>query len=188
MTAAQFEELETPVVEAVLRWRFEAGTAAIAQGREERFPELWSAQPARLWRLAVGAKAAVVVGFAARALIENAPFIDAMPTADIADLLVDWEPFAERREFGHKLAERRISIEGLKPALAAALMADSGRGGALVKLYLGGRPDILVVVGGVIPPDDYQALRDAGAAEIFGPGTVIADAAISLIDRLEDRK
>jgi methylmalonyl-CoA mutase len=48
-----------------------------------------------------------------------------------------------------------------------------------------GRPDILVVVGGVIPPDDYPALRDAGAAEIFGPGTVIADAAVRLLDRLE---
>ena len=35
------------------------------------------------------------------------------------------------------------------------------------------REDILVVVGGVIPPQDYDALRDAGAAAIFGPGTVI---------------
>jgi len=48
-----------------------------------------------------------------------------------------------------------------------------------------GRPDILVVVGGVIPPDDYDALREAGAVEIFGPGTVIADAAVRLLDRLE---
>jgi methylmalonyl-CoA mutase len=48
-----------------------------------------------------------------------------------------------------------------------------------------GRDDILVVVGGVIPPEDYEALRDAGAAAIFGPGTVIADAAIELLDRLD---
>jgi methylmalonyl-CoA mutase len=48
-----------------------------------------------------------------------------------------------------------------------------------------GRPDILVVVGGVIPPDDYPALVEAGAAAIFGPGTVIADAALSLLDKLE---
>jgi methylmalonyl-CoA mutase len=50
-----------------------------------------------------------------------------------------------------------------------------------------GRPDILVVVGGVVPPDDYQALFDAGAVAIFGPGTVIAEAADALIDRLESR-
>ncbi|MGB5811364.1 MAG: methylmalonyl-CoA mutase family protein, partial [Polyangiales bacterium] len=48
-----------------------------------------------------------------------------------------------------------------------------------------GRDDILVVVGGVIPPEDYDALHDAGAAAIFGPGTVIADAAIELLDRLD---
>ena len=48
-----------------------------------------------------------------------------------------------------------------------------------------GRDDILVVVGGVIPPQDYDALREAGAAAIFGPGTVIADAAIELLDRLD---
>ena len=48
-----------------------------------------------------------------------------------------------------------------------------------------GRGDILIVVGGVIPPQDYDALRAAGAAAIFGPGTVIAKAAIELIDTLE---
>ena len=46
------------------------------------------------------------------------------------------------------------------------------------------RPDILVVVGGVIPPQDFDALRDAGAAAIFPPGTVIADAAIDLMQKL----
>ncbi|MCU0673415.1 MAG: methylmalonyl-CoA mutase [Myxococcota bacterium] len=48
-----------------------------------------------------------------------------------------------------------------------------------------GRKDIVVVVGGVIPPDDYEALRRAGAAAIFGPGTVIGEAAIALLDTLE---
>ena len=46
------------------------------------------------------------------------------------------------------------------------------------------RADILVVVGGVIPPQDFDALRDAGAAAIFPPGTVIADAAIDLMRKL----
>ncbi|MEM6955394.1 MAG: methylmalonyl-CoA mutase family protein, partial [Myxococcota bacterium] len=49
-----------------------------------------------------------------------------------------------------------------------------------------GREDILVVCGGVIPPEDYEALRAAGAAEIFGPGTVVADAAVRLVDLLDE--
>ena len=48
-----------------------------------------------------------------------------------------------------------------------------------------GRSDIMIVVGGVIPPQDYEALYEAGAAEIFGPGTVISDAAITLLRDLK---
>ena len=40
----------------------------------------------------------------------------------------------------------------------------------------------MVVVGGVIPPQDYDELRAAGAAAIFGPGTVIPDAACDLLE------
>jgi methylmalonyl-CoA mutase len=48
-----------------------------------------------------------------------------------------------------------------------------------------GRGDILVVVGGVVPPGDHAALREAGAVAVFGPGTVIAEAAVEVLDRLE---
>jgi methylmalonyl-CoA mutase len=47
--------------------------------------------------------------------------------------------------------------------------------------------EVLIVVGGVIPPDDYSALRDAGATAIFPPGTVIADAAADLLATLRKR-
>ncbi|GLY17905.1 methylmalonyl-CoA mutase [Kineosporia sp. NBRC 101677] len=50
-----------------------------------------------------------------------------------------------------------------------------------------GRPDILIVCGGVIPPGDYEQLRRDGASAIFGPGTVIADAALDLLGTLADR-
>ncbi|MFI6575531.1 methylmalonyl-CoA mutase [Nocardiopsis sp. NPDC050513] len=49
------------------------------------------------------------------------------------------------------------------------------------------REDIMIVVGGVIPPADFEPLREAGAAAIFPPGTVIAEAAIGLLDQLEER-
>ena len=47
-----------------------------------------------------------------------------------------------------------------------------------------GRDDMMVIVGGVIPPQDFDALRDAGAKAIFPPGTVIPDAADELITAL----
>ena len=47
-----------------------------------------------------------------------------------------------------------------------------------------GREDIMVIVGGVIPAQDYQFLFDAGAVAVFGPGTKIADAAISILEVL----
>ncbi|MBO6757784.1 MAG: methylmalonyl-CoA mutase [Roseibium sp.] len=47
-----------------------------------------------------------------------------------------------------------------------------------------GREDIMIVVGGVVPPQDYDALYKAGASAIFPPGTVIAEAAIDLIHKL----
>ncbi len=49
-----------------------------------------------------------------------------------------------------------------------------------------GRQDIMVIVGGVIPPQDYQYLFDAGAAAVFGPGTKISEAAISILNILLD--
>ncbi|MCA2217191.1 methylmalonyl-CoA mutase [Jidongwangia harbinensis] len=50
-----------------------------------------------------------------------------------------------------------------------------------------GRPDIMIIAGGVIPPQDYDALRAAGAAAIFPPGTVLADAAVDLLADLSGR-
>lgn len=47
-----------------------------------------------------------------------------------------------------------------------------------------GREDILVIVGGVIPPQDYQFLYDAGVAGVFGPGTIIAVAAQEILKKL----
>jgi methylmalonyl-CoA mutase len=59
----------------------------------------------------------------------------------------------------------------LVPALREALEAQ-------------GRGDIMIVVGGVIPPQDYPELYGAGAKAIFGPGTPISEAAIDLLGKL----
>ncbi len=48
-----------------------------------------------------------------------------------------------------------------------------------------GRSDIAIVVGGVIPPDDVEALERTGAALVFGPGTIVGEAALQLLDRLD---
>ena len=50
-----------------------------------------------------------------------------------------------------------------------------------------GRPDIMIIVGGVIPPGDFDELYEAGASAIFPPGTVIADAASGLLRKLAER-
>ncbi len=50
-----------------------------------------------------------------------------------------------------------------------------------------GRPDIMVVVGGVIPPDDHEELKRLGASAIFGPGTPIAGAALDVLQELARR-
>ncbi|MFD2940449.1 methylmalonyl-CoA mutase [Flavobacterium notoginsengisoli] len=49
-----------------------------------------------------------------------------------------------------------------------------------------GRDDIMVIVGGVIPSQDYQFLFDAGASAVFGPGTKISEAAIKILEALID--
>jgi len=54
----------------------------------------------------------------------------------------------------------------------------------IAELKKQGRPDILVVAGGVIPQQDYDFLYEAGVAGIFGPGTVIAKAALDILHKL----
>jgi methylmalonyl-CoA mutase len=50
-----------------------------------------------------------------------------------------------------------------------------------------GREDIVVIIGGVIPFQDYAELKEKGAAEIFGPGTVIPIAATKVLDKILER-
>jgi methylmalonyl-CoA mutase len=51
-----------------------------------------------------------------------------------------------------------------------------------------GRDDIMIVVGGVIPPQDYEALQEAGVAAIYGPGTNIPSAAKEILNLIKRRR
>ncbi len=96
---------------------------------------------------------------------------------------VDIGPLFQTPEESAKQAiENDVHIIGASSLAAGHLTLVPALKNALRDL---GRDDILVVVGGVIPPEDYEALREAGAVAIFGPGTVIADAALELLDDLE---
>lgn len=55
----------------------------------------------------------------------------------------------------------------------------------VARLKEAGRDDILVVVGGVIPPNDYPVLQEMGVTAVFGPGTVISEAAIEILTHLQ---
>jgi len=89
--------------------------------------------------------------------------------------------FQTPQESARQAVENDVHIVGVSSLAAGHLTLVP----ALVEaLRQEGRPDMKVVVGGVIPPDDYPALRDAGAATVFGPGTVIADAAADLLERM----
>jgi methylmalonyl-CoA mutase len=57
----------------------------------------------------------------------------------------------------------------------------------IAELKAKGAEDILVVVGGVIPPQDYEFLREAGVAAVFGPGTNILESATEVLDLIEAR-
>ncbi|MEV6346484.1 methylmalonyl-CoA mutase [Actinoplanes sp. NPDC051851] len=92
--------------------------------------------------------------------------------------------FATPAEVARQAIEADVHIVGVNSLAAGHLtLVPALRD----ELAAQGRPDILIIAGGVIPPQDYDALRAAGAAAIFPPGTVLADAAIDLLADLAGR-
>src|SRR5699024_6602193 len=95
---------------------------------------------------------------------------------------VDVGPLFQTPEEAAKSAvDADVHVVGVSSLAAGHLTLVPELRAELAKL---GREDIMVVVGGVIPPGDFQELYDAGAAAIYPPGTVIADAAIDMIGKL----
>jgi methylmalonyl-CoA mutase len=92
--------------------------------------------------------------------------------------------FQTPAEVARQAVDADVHIIGVSSLAAGHLTLVPELRDALVDL---GRGDVMIVVGGVIPPDDIEALRAAGAAAVFLPGTVIADAAIDLLAELDAR-
>ncbi len=84
-------------------------------------------------------------------------------------------------EVARQAVEADVHIVGVNSLAAGHLTLVPELRDELAKLD---RADIMVVVGGVIPPGDYPALFEAGAAAVFGPGTVISEAAVDLLEKL----
>src|SRR5215217_6929673 len=92
--------------------------------------------------------------------------------------------FATPGEAARQAIENDVHIVGVSSLAAGhlTLVPELKR-----ELVAYGRPDIMIVVGGVVPPQDFEALYAAGASAIFPPGTVIAEAAEKLIAELNAR-
>ena len=89
--------------------------------------------------------------------------------------------FATPDEAARQAVENDVHIIGVSSLAAGHLTLVPELKAALAKA---GREDIMIVVGGVIPPSDYDALFAAGAKAVFGPGTNIPEAAADLIEKL----
>ncbi|WP_280341379.1 methylmalonyl-CoA mutase [Nocardia abscessus] len=89
--------------------------------------------------------------------------------------------FQTPEEVAQQAADNDVHVVGVSSLAAGHLTLVPALRQALAEV---GRPDIMVIVGGVIPPGDFDELYQAGAAAIFPPGTVIADAAIDLLKKL----
>jgi methylmalonyl-CoA mutase len=92
--------------------------------------------------------------------------------------------FSTPDEVARQAADNDVHVVGVSSLAAGHLTLVPALRDALAEA---GRPDIMVVVGGVIPPGDFDELYAAGATAIFPPGTVIADAAIGLLQKLAER-
>ncbi|RPA19730.1 methylmalonyl-CoA mutase [Gordonia sp. OPL2] len=89
--------------------------------------------------------------------------------------------FATPEEVAAQAADNDVHVVGVSSLAAGHLTLVPALKQALADV---GRPDIMIVVGGVIPPGDFDDLYEAGASAIFPPGTVIADSAVELVSKL----
>jgi len=98
---------------------------------------------------------------------------------DVGDL------FATPDEAAREAIAKNVHVVGVSTLAAGHLTLVPALKAALDRA---GRGDIMIVVGGVIPEQDFAALTDAGADAIFPPGTVVSEAAMRVLERLNERQ
>ena len=92
--------------------------------------------------------------------------------------------FSTPEEVAQQAVDNDVHIVGVSSLAAGHLTLLPALRTALAEA---GRDDIMVVIGGVIPPDDVPTLQEMGAAAVFLPGTVIAESALDLLAKLRDQ-
>ena len=92
--------------------------------------------------------------------------------------------FSTPEEVAQQAVDADVHVVGVNSLAAGHLTLVPALKRALAAL---GRDDIMIVVGGVIPPDDVPTLLEMGATAVFPPGTVIAESALELLDKLSAR-
>jgi methylmalonyl-CoA mutase len=92
--------------------------------------------------------------------------------------------FATPAEVAKQAVENDVHVVGISSLAAGHLSLVPELKNSLAQL---GRPEIMIVVGGVVPAQDFQALQAAGATAIFPPGTVLAEAAEKVLEELNRR-
>ena len=98
---------------------------------------------------------------------------------DVGDL------FSTPEEAAKKAIAKNVHVVGISTLAAGHLTLVPALKAALDQA---GRSDIMIVVGGVIPEQDFEALKKAGADAIFPPGTVVSEAAMDVLDGLNERR
>jgi methylmalonyl-CoA mutase len=157
-------------------YKREAGTMSAAVERVRRLVEIFETDDGRRPRILV-AKMGQDGHDRGQKVIASA-FADLGFDVDIGPL------FATPAEAARQAIENDVHIIGVSSLAAGHLTLVPELKAALAEY---GREDIMIVVGGVIPPGDFDALYAAGASAIFPPGTVIAEAAERLVEELNRR-
>jgi methylmalonyl-CoA mutase len=157
-------------------YKREAGAMSDAVQRVQRLAEAFEAEEGRRPRILV-AKVGQDGHDRGQKVIASA-FADLGWDVDIGPL------FSTPAEAARQAVENDVHVVGVSSLAAAHLTLVPELKRALEKE---GRGDIMIAVGGVVPPQDYAELRAAGAEAIFPPGTVIAEACEELLRKLASR-